>query len=785
MKRRAFLQRAGLALAAIGVSQAGLLRLSDRYYQVLAQTSSRKLALLVGINQYPQWPALTGCITDVELQQELLIYRFGFQPEDVLILTDQQATRENIETAFVEHLIGQAKPGDVVVFHFSGYGNFLQEQETSQAGEEESSPIIQNSKFSTTAARSAIQNSLIPVDASVSSKGVSGVNLLLEETLWLLLRSLKTDRVTTVLDTSFTDPSISGFTPPLLGNLRVRSRPPLPAEQLTAEEFAFQKQLQQNFLTTGLPRPQKTPRPGIILAASGPNQIAAEVQWNGFSAGLFTYTLTQHLWQATPTSTIQVSLNRVAGVVEQTAGNQQQPLLSYPTNQQQQSLNYYLPPAVGATADGVVMAVEDIGKSGYLWLAGLPANVLEFYGVNSLLTLVPPPGSDSGLILPPLQIRSREGLKARAKLKLADSALTQDSGLKTQNLLQVGQLVQEAIRVLPRNIGLTVALDSSLERIERVDATSAFSNIPHVSPVIAGEQPADCLFGRVQKRTPITKEDPSAVPTNYPSPIVSPQYGLFSLGRELISNTVGEPGEAVKTSVYRLIPKLHAQLAAKLLRLSANEGSSRLGVKATLEMVAPNERVVMQRSTLRAPWPDSTSGIQSPSAKDAKIVTLPVGSQVQYRLYNYSDRPIYFMLLGTDSSGSAIALYSHTTDASETRPTLKDEVILPGETIIFPQTSNPYKWIVQGPAGFAEMQLIFSRAPFTQTLTTLDMAQHPRSDAQRVGPLLNPLEVARAVLQDLHQASATSSAEMMGTASDTFALDVNAWATLSFVYQVV
>ena len=53
LKRRAFLQQAGLTLAALGISEAGLLRLSDRYSQVLAAPTARKLALLVGINQYP------------------------------------------------------------------------------------------------------------------------------------------------------------------------------------------------------------------------------------------------------------------------------------------------------------------------------------------------------------------------------------------------------------------------------------------------------------------------------------------------------------------------------------------------------------------------------------------------------------------------------------------------------------------------------------------------------------------------------------------------------------
>lgn len=67
--------------------------------------------------------ARAGCITDVEMQQHLLIHRFGFNKNDVHILTDAQATREGILGAFDEYLIGQGKPGDVVVFHFFGHGS--------------------------------------------------------------------------------------------------------------------------------------------------------------------------------------------------------------------------------------------------------------------------------------------------------------------------------------------------------------------------------------------------------------------------------------------------------------------------------------------------------------------------------------------------------------------------------------------------------------------------------------------------------------------------------------
>lgn len=226
------MQKSGIVLGALGLSQAGLSLLSDRYYQALAQSSPRKLALLVGINQYLFGTPLTGCVTDVELQRELLIHRFGFHPSDILTITDLQATRQNIETAFLEHLTKQVKPGDVVVFHFSGYGSRFGKAtlpESSNLGEQK------NQKEWT------VTNLLLPVDGIIQIKNQSVVNALTEDTLWLLLRSLSTNLVTSVLDTSYTDGGII-----LQGNLRVRSRPSIITGEITAEELALQDQLKQN-----------------------------------------------------------------------------------------------------------------------------------------------------------------------------------------------------------------------------------------------------------------------------------------------------------------------------------------------------------------------------------------------------------------------------------------------------------------------------------------------------------------------------------------------------------
>jgi hypothetical protein len=758
---------------------------ADRYQQALAQPTNRKLALLVGINQYPEQVsdrstyALNGCITDVQLQRELLIHRFGFQPNDILTLTDQQATREAIEAAFLAHLTEQARPGDVVLFHFSGFGSQVKLGENGEL----------------------IQNSLVPVDGVLPTEESPYINDLPEETLGLLLRSLSTEQVTAVLDTSYADPNRA-----IQGNLRVRSRPTTPSGWLAPAELEFQARLRDR-VKISQEQSQAQWRtgqlPGMVLMAAGPNQVAAEGQWNGFSAGLFTYALTQHLWGAMPTSTLQITLGLTAGSVEQMVGKEQQPQILGKKSQNQSLSPYNLKLDAATAADGVVTAVEEDGKTIWLWLAGLPAAVLENYGQNSLLSLtqssaqsgesiqlqledVAPDASTTSLLGDKLlQIRAREGISVRARIYAASSPVPP----------QVGQLVQESVRVLPRNIGLTVALDSSLERIERVDATSAFATIPRVTAIAAGDQSADYIFGKAQLGAPtlavsLTTSSPESgdveprQPINGDLPAPKSSYGLFHLGRSALLNTLSKEEEAVKTAVNRITPQLHTLLAAKLLRLTSNAESSRLGVRATLEMTAPQERIVMQQETPRAPWTAPASRLAGLFVGDGKLPTLPINSRLQYRLCNYSDRPVYFILLGLDSSGNAIALFP--TPTSETGLDFEappaDSLLSPGEILLIPQ-STPSDWTLQGPPGVVENYVIFSHAPLTHTYSALEISMRSKGDARRVSTLANPLEVAQATLRDLNQASLIANSRT-DVPPDTYTLNCDNWATLNFVYQV-
>ena len=86
---------------------------------------SGKLAVLVGINDYQSTDVsdLKGCVSDVVKMKELLLTKFGFEEEDILTLTNEQATKSSIVEAFENHLIGRAKDDKVAMFYFSGHGS--------------------------------------------------------------------------------------------------------------------------------------------------------------------------------------------------------------------------------------------------------------------------------------------------------------------------------------------------------------------------------------------------------------------------------------------------------------------------------------------------------------------------------------------------------------------------------------------------------------------------------------------------------------------------------------
>ncbi|WP_245232362.1 caspase family protein [Thiorhodococcus minor] len=86
-------------------------------------------ALLIGISDYARagLTPLPGALTDVAMMRDVLHDRLGFRPEEIKVLTDEEATHAGIRRAFAG-LAERVAPGDFVYIHYSGHGSLLADQ---------------------------------------------------------------------------------------------------------------------------------------------------------------------------------------------------------------------------------------------------------------------------------------------------------------------------------------------------------------------------------------------------------------------------------------------------------------------------------------------------------------------------------------------------------------------------------------------------------------------------------------------------------------------------------
>ena len=91
---------------------------------------ARVKAVLVGIDQYvhSEIPDLRGCLNDVALVRSLLKNYFGLPNEDMRIVLNQRATRENILYR-LRTMVDGAEPGDCLIFYFSGHGSQIRDRD--------------------------------------------------------------------------------------------------------------------------------------------------------------------------------------------------------------------------------------------------------------------------------------------------------------------------------------------------------------------------------------------------------------------------------------------------------------------------------------------------------------------------------------------------------------------------------------------------------------------------------------------------------------------------------
>jgi len=617
--RRQFLKFSSSFLATLGISTLPIWQQSDRYATALSSTKGRKLALLVGINKYPisSYADLKGCTTDVELQKALLVNRFGFNPNDVLTLTNDttdKPTRQNILTAFEEHLIKQAQPDDVVVFHFSGHGDRVTDPNPIRAAN--GATIDLNTSFVTYDPR--------------ESSGIMG------RSLFLLLSALKTDNVTAVLDSCHS----GGGT---RGNVRIRSVEDTRAglggfdlEPIAAElEFQDKWMRKLNLTRDRLAqlRSQGVAK-GIVIAAAQAQQKAIDYSFDDFHAGLFTYLLTQSLWHQTENKTIETD-RAIANLIPSINAitSDQVPFADFQkSGDLQKQPIYFLPPAL-PTAEAVITAVN--GDQVEFWLGGVERDCLK-KGVSFQFDV----WDASNKIAGNVKMSSRQGLQAKGILN---------------GTAQVGDRLRETLRTLPVNWQLAIGIDPSLGK----DTEIAEAAIQKSKRMVAVRyQSAQILYGNgievhyiLSRMTEDYRSQLEKIVKASKQPREIPLVGSIGLFTpsidEMIPDSFGKVGESMNDASDRLIPKLQSLLAARLMKLTLNARQSELSFAAKMQIEGQSDALVGQAFTIRG----------STAAESKSDRAIPLGSAFQFQVTNSGTEDLYLAILVIDSSGDITNLY--------------------------------------------------------------------------------------------------------------------------------
>ncbi len=251
---------------------------------------AEKLALLVGIDEYaPGTPAnfkkLAGCVRDTELVRNVLESRFDFPPGDILVLTNAEATHENIVRAFREWLIARAGKDTEVLFWFSGHGSRI--------------PDLSGSKL---AERGGKESTFVAYDSRAG--GEDGAFDFSDDEMRSLLYALTriTPRVTVVTDSCHSGGSTRGVHRPFEPRIRAgdEGSRPLDFERLRSTFWPADVALREDDGTH-----EVEPDRYVHISACSDAQLAQEIdtedaQGTVQSHGALTFFLTQCLQNAQP-----------------------------------------------------------------------------------------------------------------------------------------------------------------------------------------------------------------------------------------------------------------------------------------------------------------------------------------------------------------------------------------------------------------------------------------------------------------------------------------------------
>lgn len=728
IKRRHFLQSGAAALTAIGLSQFDFFQQASRFDRVVAQKAPRKFALLVGINDYRAGGPLDGCVNDVKLMQSLLEHRYGFDPANIAVLTDAQATREGILTKFKTHLIEQAQPGDVVVFHFSGHGWMVLDPDPNP-------DFVYQGK--------GVNGTIIPYDWDQGEP--KNVRSIMGHTLFLLMSALKTENVTVVLDSCHSGGG-------LRGNSKIRAFNSRSGDELVnrpAEELAYQQEWLKKLSLSEAEFQQKRKQgiaKGVGLGGATLKQEAKDASFDGFNAGAFTYTLTRYLWQlpiAQPLETMYTNLQ--LGV--QLQSREQLPVYEAKPGSQNQQQPIFFSTSLRPAAEGVI--TKTAGQELTAWLGGVSPNALTTYQPGAVLTVIDAQGRAIGEFE---QTVERQGLEIKGKIRSGN-------GIKVEK----GTLLRQKIVGVPVNTKLKVGLDPSLgEAADSIQKELSGISWLELSSVRAN-QPLDCILGRMSASNLKRLQSVSSLP---PANAIS----LFSADLTPLPDSFVPANESISTALGKLRPRLKSLLATRLLKSILGD-TSPLQVSADVFPVDGNNKPIAPGRTI------SSRGLQTGTLKTQSIKTQPLklGSTIGVRVKNAEPSPLYVAALVISDTGELGVLFPFGFEAPDEASLVKPKSEFP----------IPVPFEVYGTPGYLELLILASKQPLRNALLSLKDIARSRGINRGEPAGLEADETSKVVGDLLGDIDKSSRGSGLRIPSSYRAFDTGKLAALSAVFQVV
>lgn len=787
LSRRRFFQAAGGALGTIGMSNLSLSQRANQYGSAIAQSTPRKVALLVGVNAYSRG-GLQGALNDVELQKQLLIHRFGFNPADVHTLKEEQATRRNILSAFDEYLYEPAQAGDVVVFHFSGHGDYVRES----ALMETFTRRIERDCIDTSGDEPLCYNAAI-APFRYNEAGEDAVEDIMGHTLLLMRSALarKTDNLTFLLDCCYAGGGKRG-------NAVMRAIPNAISDQLEvvrAQVSDVEWETQQDWLARlgwseddfvdAIASPVG---PGFFAGAAAAHQRAADYSFDGFVAGAFTYLLTQYLWQST--SSLGDTIRSVASSATRLSSHKQspdfEPRISMNRNEGAGTIYtastpiYHAEPTSQPAEALILGAGETAGLNRFgkeetslnngvsfskenriqLWLGGLDPQRLEAFDQGAVFSILKAGTNES--IGDVRQVAgTRRGLTALGEVVASNKPLDPTE--------LSGTLLQEKTRGIPDQVVLKIALDDTLSTAEQQTILSELgpSNDFAVGPAEPG-QSAHVLIGRYTE----------AIKTNLKNQeielAVEPtigSVGLFSPTQEpILTGSFGFPSETMSAVVQRLKPRLTSLHIGRMLALMNNGQVSKINVSAEVNRATGRGSRVTTRG--------SDTEIIIPQQSERGVEEIAAGERFAVSVANKEAFDLHFGVLIIDPTGAVNVLFPPTSD---------DENI----DVILGNGNKVTRLRAQPPYGIVEVLVLASPQSLAGPLSTLRKNAPKLSTSGPRGEADTPTEPqadvsAVEVMSDLFGAMGT---QRNGADADviegTRLLDVDDVAVLSLLVDIV